>query len=265
MEEVVFAELDDLVVHEVQQFGVALLHGGRDGVVVTKVGDADLEALVGLGPGEHLGVVGGEGVTTAVQQRVVGIGVLVVLLQLDVRRVLLEPGFGGGALSDDQGLAVELADIGDLGALRGDHTKRHLHVRLGEVDFLLALIGDGEVSEHQIDLVGGEHVHTGSRVNRRVFRLHTQILGQLFGEVDVIALVLAVLVHVAEWRLVGEDGNLDLAALLDLVEAAGLGVGAGAGARVGGLRFARGACRRTACGHGRRHYQCRACGNQCFE
>lgn len=119
VEEVVFAELDDLVVHEVQQFGVALLHGGRDGVVVTKVGDADLEALVGLGPGEHLGVVGGEGVTTAVQQRVVGIGVLVVLLQLDVRRVLLEPGFGGGALSDDQGLAVELTDIGDLGALRG--------------------------------------------------------------------------------------------------------------------------------------------------
>ena len=76
----------------VQQFGVALLHGGRDGVVVTKVGDANLEALVGLGLYEHLGVVGGEVASLlTVQQRVVGIGVLAVLLQLDVRRVLLEP------------------------------------------------------------------------------------------------------------------------------------------------------------------------------
>ena len=36
-----------------------LLHGRSDGIFVTELGDADLEALVGLGPGKHLGVIGG--------------------------------------------------------------------------------------------------------------------------------------------------------------------------------------------------------------
>lgn len=103
MEEVFIAKLVDFVVDPVQQFLIALLHCGSDGVLIAQFGDTDLEALVGLGPCEHLGVVGGEGVATAVEQRVVGIGVLVVLLQLDVGVVFLEEGFGGGALGHGSG------------------------------------------------------------------------------------------------------------------------------------------------------------------
>ena len=87
MEEVFIAKLVDFVVDPVKQFLIALLHCGSDGVLIAQFGDTDLEALVGLGPCEHLGVVGGEGVATAVEQRVVGIGVLVVLLQLDKKEL----------------------------------------------------------------------------------------------------------------------------------------------------------------------------------
>ncbi len=173
VEEVVLAEFDDLIVHEVQQFLVALLHRWGDGVVIAEPGDADLESLVGFGPSKHLGVVGGEGVAAAVQQRVVGVGVLVVLLQLDVRRVLLEPGFGRGAFGDDQGLAVQLADVGDRRVLRGDHAERHLHVRLGEVDLLLAFLGDGEMDEPESK--GAITIATREKLDNLVFVINCNL------------------------------------------------------------------------------------------
>ena len=105
MEEVFIAKLVDFVVDPVEQLLVALLHGRQRWCPSSpSFGDADLEALVGLGPGEHLGVVGGEGVATAVEQRVVGVGVLVVLLQLDVGvKFFSKIGFGGGALGRRSG------------------------------------------------------------------------------------------------------------------------------------------------------------------
>ncbi len=265
MEEVLLAELHDLVVDPVEQLLVALLHGRRDGVFVTELGDAHLEALVGLGPGQHLGVVGGEGVATAVEQRVVGVGVLVVLLQLDVGFVLLEIAFGGGALGDDQRLALELAHVGDFGVLRGDHAERDLHVRLGEVDLLLALVGDGEVGQRDVHLVGREHIHTGGRIDGRVLDLHAQILGETLGEDDVVAGVLAVLVDVAERGLVGEDGHFEHAGLLDLVQGAGGHLGRG-GAAVGGVvLLARGGGVGTAGSHGGGHDQRGRCGHDALD
>ena len=102
-----------------------------------------------------------------------------------------------------QRLALELAHVGDFGVLRGDHAERDLHVRLGEVDLLLALVGDGEVGQRDVHLVGREHIHTGGRIDGRVLDLHAQILGETLGEDDVVAGVLAVLVDVAERGLVG--------------------------------------------------------------
>ena len=49
-------------------------------------------------PGDDLGVVGGEGVASAVLEGLVGVGVLVVLLELDLGVVGLEVGFGGRSL-----------------------------------------------------------------------------------------------------------------------------------------------------------------------
>ena len=60
---------------------------------------------------DDLGVVGGEGVAAAVLEGLVGVGVLVVLLELDLGVVGLEVGFGGRALGDDEGLAGQLAHV----------------------------------------------------------------------------------------------------------------------------------------------------------
>ena len=65
------------------------------------------------GPGEDFSVVGGEGVATAVEQRVVGVGVLVVLLQLYLRMILFKIGFCGRAFGDDERLAVKLLHVGN--------------------------------------------------------------------------------------------------------------------------------------------------------
>ena len=53
-----------------------------------------------------------------------------------------------------------------------------------------------------------------------VVDLHAQILADPVAEVHVIALILAVLVHIAEGALVGEDADVDGAAGLDLVQGA---------------------------------------------
>ena len=65
-------------------------------------------------PAGDLGVVGGESVAAAILKGLVGVGVLVVLLELDLGVVGLEVGFGGRALGDDEGLAGQLAHVGDF-------------------------------------------------------------------------------------------------------------------------------------------------------
>ena len=115
MEEVFLAEVHEFVVQPVEEGGVALLDGGRDVAGVAQALDADAEAGVLDRPGDDLGVVGGEGVAAAVLEGLVGVGVLVVLLELDLGVVGLEVGFGGRALGDDEGLAGQLAHVGDFG------------------------------------------------------------------------------------------------------------------------------------------------------
>ena len=265
MEEVLLTQLHDFVVQPVEQLLVALLHSRSDGVLIAEFGDADLESLVGLGPSQYLGIVGGESVATTIEQRIVGIGVLVVLLQLDVGLVLLEVAFGGGTLGDDQRLALELVHVSDFGIFRGDHAERHLHVRLGEIDFFLTLVGDGEVGQRDVHLVGGEHVHAGGWIDGSVLDLHSQILTETLGEVHVVAGVFAFLVDVAERGLVGEDGNLELAGLLDLVQSAGGGATAGAGIATSGALIARSGRGRTASSHRGCHDQRGRCGHDALE
>ena len=254
MEEVLLTQLHDFVVQPVEQLLVALLHSRSDGVLIAKFGDAHLETLVGLGPSQYFGVVGGESVATAVE-----------LLQLDVGLVLLEVAFGGGALGDDQRLALKLAHVSDFGIFRGDHAECHLHVRLGEIDLLLTLVGDGEVGQCDVHLVGGEHVHAGGRVDGSVLDLHSQILAEALGEVNVVAGVLAFLVDVAERGLVGENGNLKFAGLLDLVQSAGGDVAAGAGIAASGVFIARSGRGRAASSHRGCHDQRGRCGHDALE
>ena len=82
MEEVFLPKIDDFLIDPVEKTLIAFLDGRSDGVKITQGRNADLEALMYQGPGEDFSVVGGEGVAAAVKQSIVGVGVLVVLLQL---------------------------------------------------------------------------------------------------------------------------------------------------------------------------------------
>ena len=94
-------------------------------------------------PGDDFGVVGGEGLAATVLEGLVGVGVLVELEELNLGVVGLEVGFGGRALGDDEGLAGQLADVGDLSRGRGDDAEGDLEVGVDEVDLFGALGRDG--------------------------------------------------------------------------------------------------------------------------
>ncbi len=91
MEEVFRAELHDFLIDPGKEGFVALGDGGVDGVQAAQGLDAHGEAGVLNGPGEHFGVVGGEGVSAAVQQGDVGFGVAVVLGELHLLKFIVVP------------------------------------------------------------------------------------------------------------------------------------------------------------------------------
>ena len=101
-----------------------------------------------------------------------------------------------------------------------DHAKRHVHVRIAEVDLLGTLVGHGEVGQDDIDLPGLEVLDAVRRLGRHELDLDAQVLGKAVGELDVVASVFAALVDIAERMLVAEHADYDLAASLDLVEGA---------------------------------------------
>ena len=183
--------------------------------------------------------------------------------------ILLEVGFGGRALGHDQRLAVEVLHVLDRRRIRCHNAERDLHVRLREVDLLGAFRGLGEVRERDVHLVRREHVHTRRRIDRRVHGLHSEAVGERLGELDVVAGVLAIFVHIAERCLVGEHRHTQLARLLDLVERARLGVRAVLRIAGGGSRLARRRSGRTAGRHSGDHHHCgsrrRDCLTQLFE
>lgn len=102
VEEVFLPKIDDFLIDPIEQTFIAFLDGRSDGVKITQGRNADLEALMYQGPGEDFSVVGGEGVAAAVKQGIVGVGVLVVLLQLYLRMILFKVGLCGRAFSDDK-------------------------------------------------------------------------------------------------------------------------------------------------------------------
>lgn len=95
MEEVFLPKIDDFLIDPVEKTLIAFLDGRSDGVKIAQGRNADLEALMYQGPGEDFSVVGGESVAAAVKQGIVGVGVLVVLLQLYLRMILFKVGLCG--------------------------------------------------------------------------------------------------------------------------------------------------------------------------
>ena len=221
VEEILVAQSLDFVVQPVQQGRVALGDGGSDGVRVAQRGDAHGVAGILNGEGDDLSVVVGPGDAVAVFKSGLGFRVGVVLLQLDFGVVLFQVGLGGGAGNDNHLIvSANVRQRGNHPAVRGHNAQRHIHVGKGKVNLLRPLGGDGEVGEDDVHLAGLQVLDAVGGLGGDVVDLHAQILPDAVAEVNVIALIRAVLVHVAEGALVGEDADVDGAAGLDLVQGA---------------------------------------------
>ena len=219
VEEILVAQRLDLVVQPVQQGGVALGDGGGDGVRAAQRGDAYHVTGIFNGESDNFGVVVGPGHAVAVFEGGLGFGVSVVLLQLDLGVVLFQIGLGGGAGDhDDLIVSANLVQRRDHRVLGGDNAQRHVHIRKGKVHFLRPLRGDGEVGEDDVHLAGLQILNAVGSLSGDVVDLHAKIFADAVAEVYVIALILAVLVHVAEGALVGEYADVDGAAGLNLLQ-----------------------------------------------
>ncbi len=258
MEELLLAQRCDLIVQEVQQSAVSLGHSSGDGVIVAQGLDTYCEARICLGPCDHLRVVGGEGVSSAVQQGIVSICISIILLQLHIRVVLLEEGLCSGSLGHDQGLALEFVHRTDHSAVRRNHAQGHLHVRKREVHLLCSLRGNRKVSQYDVHLAGCHILHAGSRIQRCEFYVYAEILADSVGIVNIIALVLALVIHITEGSLVGEHTDLHGTGCLDLVKGAegavcGSGLPGSLGSGLGVCSLFCGSCGRcisSCCGAG---------------
>ena len=148
----------------------------------------------------------------------------------------LEVGFGGRALGDDEGLAGQLAHVGDFSRGGRDDAEGDLEVGVREVDLFGALGCDGEVREGDVDLVGGEDLGAGGGVDGDILGGDAQVGGDAVAVDDVVSGGLAVGVDVAEGGFVREDADDDLTGFLDLLGAtvADLSARGGRGARAAG-------------------------------
>ena len=254
MEEILLAQSLDLVVDGIQQRLIALADGGGNRVLAAQGRDADSVAGVLAGKRDDLGVVVGPG-HAAVLHRALGRGVGVILLQRDVRVVLGQVGLCSSAGDDDHLVigvpAVQRRD--DVG-VRGNDAQCNVHVGQRKIDLLGTLRRDREVGQNDIDLAGLQVLDAVGGLGGDVVHLDAQILGQAVGKVDVIALILAVFIDVAERVLIRENADVDRAVRLDLVQRAvnntvggcrGRGSARGGAAAAGGQRQAQG------CGQGR--------------
>ena len=221
MEEALLAQALDLVVDPVQQGGVALAHSGGNGILAAQRGDAHRVAGVLLCKSDDLGVVVGPCSAIAVFQRVFGGCVGIILLQGNVGIFLGQVGLGGGAGNDDHLIVcVPVVQTGDDIAVGRDDTQCNVHVGQCKVHLLSALGRDGEVCQNDIDLAGLQILNAVGGFRGDEVGFHAQILGQAAGEVDIITLILAVLVHIAKRVLVGENADVHGAVRLDLVQRA---------------------------------------------
>ncbi|MNY31394.1 hypothetical protein D3C86_1655570 [compost metagenome] len=130
--------------------------------------------------------------------------------QPDVRR---------GARGDDKPLARQIVEFFGLASFRHQYLYRDLEVGIGEVHHLAPLRGHRHVGEDEIHLVALQEGDAAGGLHRHELDLvlvPQQILGEAAAEIRVKAHVVALLVHIAEGGLVGEDADDELVAGLDL-------------------------------------------------
>src|SRR5699024_5216275 len=249
--------------------GALLLHL-RDRVVDVAAGlgagrDAHAVALHGEGVAHHLelagvlrrrgeagedDVIGGDGVHLAGFEVGHALGVAALLDQLHALGVLvLDLLRRGGAGDGAEVLAVERLGAGDLRIVGADQQVLAGHeVGPGEVDPLLALIGDRVGGDDHVDLAALEGVLAVGGGGLDPFDLVlgvAELVRDVLGDLDVEAGRIAAALAEAEARLVVLDADADavaaaLAAAVAAVAVAGLGRGGAGGHRESGRGGQRG-------------------------
>src|SRR5690606_23735224 len=155
------------------------------------------------------GVVGGERVDGAVGQLLDALGVGAVLLQLDAGHLLLDVRGRGRPGDRAEQLAVQVVQTLDVAVRRDEEVLTGDEVGAGELDLLLACVGDRVGREDHVDLVGGQQVLAlgrGSLAPGDVVLGDPERLGDRDRDVDVHAGVVVTLLQ-AETRLVELDAD----------------------------------------------------------
>ena len=211
----------DFPVDPVQQGFVALGDSGGDGVLASQGGNAHGVARILQSESDDLGVVVGPGHGVLVFQRVLCIGIGVVLLKFDFRVVFGQIGLRGGAGDDDHFLiGADLRKVGDDLAVGGDHAQRDVHVGQGKIHLLRALLRDGEVRQDDVHLAGFQVLHAVGGLGGHEVDFHAQILAEPVGKIHVIPLVFSVFIHITEGVLVRKNADVDGAAFFDFIQGA---------------------------------------------
>ena len=221
MEELLLTQRLDLLIQPIQQGGVALGHSGGYGVIAAQCGNAHHIAGVLHGIGQHLGVIVGPCHAVAVLQCILGRCIGIVLLQLDVGIILGQVGLGGRTGNNDHLIVlIPVLQRGDVPPFRRNNAQCYIHVGQREVHFLGPSRGYGKVGKNHIYLAGLEVFNAVGRLGGDEIHLNTQILRQPPGKVHIVALILAVFIHIAKGVLIGEYPDIDGPRRLDLLQCA---------------------------------------------
>ena len=210
---------------------VTLLHRRGDGIQAAQRFNAHGKAGVFQRPGKHLGVVSGQRIPASVQQGIKGFGVGVKLKQPHFGMILGKVGFRRGSLADDQRLARQLLRRSNQRRIGRYHAQGYLHVGQSKIHHLSARGGHGEVGQDDIHLGAGQILHAVGGVHGNQLKLHTQILRQAACKIHVVALIIAIFIHIAKWLLIREHTDNQRAAILDILQRAGTGIRQGGGGK----------------------------------
>ena len=99
-----------------------------------------------------------------------------------------------------------------------NNAQRHIHVGQCKINFFRSLGRHREVRKNDVDLPCLQIFDSAGRLSRYIFKFHAQILRDPVAKIHVISLIFAVLIHIAEGALVGENADRDLSARLDLLQ-----------------------------------------------
>ena len=142
-------------------------------------------------------------------------------MKLDLRVILHQIGLCRRSGNNDHLVVrADLRKICDHVGIRRYHAKRDVHIGKREIHFFRTFRGYRKVCKNDIHLPGFQILHAVCSFCRYIIDLNAEILSQTLCKINIVALISAVLIHVAEGVLVGEHPDVHCAGILDLIQSA---------------------------------------------